>query len=90
LKLKSIYNPGLGSTVFLQYPIGIYYVWYVTTNNLATATDFIIGIPGALIAGILLFGLPILLLRNRKSKYPFAEEEMYGYAKEKIKKMTAS
>jgi len=90
VRLKSIYNPGLGSTIFLQYPIGIYYIWYVTTNNLASTTDFIIGIPCALIAGVLLFGLPILLLRNRESKYPFAEEEMYGFAKEKIKKMTAN
>lgn len=88
--LKSIYNPGLGATVFLQTPLAIYMIWYVHTNNIATGWDFILGAIGSIVGYALCFGLPVLLLRNRNSKYPYAKEEIYGFAKEKIKKMTAN
>ena len=91
IKLKSIYNPGLGATMFLQLPLGIYYIWYVATNHLASAGTYVIGFIGAILAMFILFLLPIrLLATNRDSKYPFAEEEMYGYAKEKIQKIRNS
>jgi len=91
LKLKSIYNPGLGATVFLQLPLGVYYIWYVTANHLATTWTYVIGLGGAILAGVLLFALPIrILATNRKSKYPFAEEEMYGFAKNKVEKIRNS
>ena len=91
IKLKSIYNPGLGATMFLQLPLGIYYIWYVATNNLASVGTYVIGFIGAIMAMIVLFLLPIrILAMNRDSKYPFAEAEMYGFAKEKIKKIRNS
>ena len=43
IRLKSLYNPGLGAVVFLHMPIGIYYMWYVTTYHLASTADFLIG-----------------------------------------------
>jgi uncharacterized membrane protein YhiD involved in acid resistance len=73
--------------VFLQLPIGIYYIWYVGTNNLAGAGTYVIGFIATFVALGVLFLLPIRLLRSRESKYPFAEEEMYGFAKEKVKKI---
>lgn len=88
LRLKSIYNPGLGATMFLQLPLGIYYYWYVTTNHLADMGTIAIGVLGAFIAMAVLFLIPIrILAMNRNSKYPFAEEEMYGFAEEKIRKL---
>lgn len=87
VKLKSPYNPGLAATVFLQLPIGIYYIWYVVTNNLAGGGTFVIGAIASVAALMVLFLIPIALLRSRNSKYPFAEEEMYGFAAEKIKAM---
>ena len=89
-RLKSFYNPGLGATIFLQLPIGIYYIWYVATNNLVGPWTYVIGLIGAFVALGLLFLLPIRLLRSRDSKYPFAEEEMYGFAKEKVVKLRYS
>lgn len=86
-RLKSPYNPGLGATVFLQLPIGIYYIWYVSTNNLANGWIYVFGIIGAFVALGILFLLPTRLMRSRESEYPFAEEEMYGFAKEKVIKM---
>ena len=90
IRLKSPYNPGLGAVVFLHMPIGIYYIWYVTTNHLASMGDLIIGIFACIVAAIILFLLPIRLLRSRQSKYPFAEAEMYGYAKAKVEKIRNS
>lgn len=90
VRLKSLYNPGLGAVVFLHMPIGIYYIWYVTTNLLASTGDFVIGVITFMIAAILLFLLPIRLMADKESKYPFAEAEIYGYARRKIEKIRNS
>ena len=90
MRLKSLYNPGLGATVFLQLPLGIYFIWYVATNHLASTGTYILGFVGAIIALVLLFLLPIRLMASRESKYPFAEAEMYGFAKAKIEKIRNS
>src|SRR5215472_7955520 len=84
VRLRSLYNPGLGTVVFLFCPIGIYYIWYVTTNHLASTGDGVLGVIATILAAIVLFLLPILLLRSKESKYPFAEAEMYGFAKQKV------
>lgn len=83
IRMKSFYNPGLAAAVFLQLPIAVYMIWYVNANNLATGMDFVFGIIGAIVGYGLCFGVPVALMRNRNSKYPFAPEEMYGFAKEK-------
>jgi hypothetical protein len=89
-RLKSLYNPGLAVVVFLHWPIGIYYIWYVTTNHLATTGDFVIGFIATLIAAALIVALPLRLMASKDSKYPFAQAELGGFAKEKIEKMRTS
>ena len=89
-KMHSLYNPGLFAVVFLHWPIGIYYIWYVTVNHLAGTGDFLIGVIACIAAAILMFLLPIRLMANKESKYPFAEEEVYGFAKAKIEKIRNS
>lgn len=84
VRLRSLYNPGLVTVVFLFCPIGIYYIWYVTTNHLASTGDVVIGCIATILAAIVLFLLPILLLRSKESKYPFSEAEMGGFAKQKV------
>lgn len=90
VKLKSIYNPGLGAVVFLHLPIGIYYIWYVITNNLASTGDFIFGFIATIITAFITIVLPMRLLANKESKYPFSEAEMGGFAKEKVEKIRNS
>ena len=87
IRLRSLYNPGLATAVFLFLPIGIYYIWYVSTNHLASTGDVVLGVIATILAAIVLFLLPILLLRSKESKYPFAEAEMYGFAKQKVAKI---
>jgi hypothetical protein len=85
LKMKSPYNPGMISCVFVQLPIGIYYIWYVTANNLATTKDLVLGSIAALLSIFVLWLGPIFILRSRQSRYPFAPEQMFGFAAEKVK-----
>jgi len=90
IKLKSLYNPGLAAVVFLHWPIGIYYIRYITTNNLASTGDFVIGAVATVIAAIVMIVLPLRLLRSKESKYPFSETEMGGFAKLKVEKIRNS
>jgi hypothetical protein len=76
VKLKRFYNPGLATTILLFLPIGVHYIRYVTANHLASSSDFVLGLVGVVGAVVVLFLLPILLLRSRESKYPFSEAEM--------------
>ncbi|HEY1429869.1 MAG TPA: HXXEE domain-containing protein [Candidatus Tumulicola sp.] len=81
IMMKKLYNPGLATNVLLFYPIGIYYIWYVSSNKLASPTDYVLGAVATLGAAALLFGLPIILLRNRNSRYPFSQAEMNRFAR---------
>lgn len=87
VRLKSFYNPGVGAAVFLQLPLAIYMIWYVSANSLATGWDFVFGAIGGVAGYALCFGLPVMLMRNRNSKYPFAPREMFGYAEKKARKV---
>jgi len=86
-RLKSIYNPGLGATMFLQLPIGIYYIWYTYVNGLAAGGSYVTGFIAAVAGMMLVFGLPILIMHDKNTGYPFEEREVYGFAEDKIRKM---
>jgi hypothetical protein len=90
-KLKSIYNPGLGAVVFLHFPIGIFYIYYVVSNGLVRGTDWILAlIYLAIIAGVVVNGLTYKVLANRNSKYPFDQVEMERFhVEEKLEKLSA-
>ncbi len=82
--MKDFYNPGLASTIFLQVPVAIWYIRTVLVTVPEKASQIWIGIPGAFIAMIICFIGPVFIMKNKKNKYPFAEEEMYGYKKDKV------
>ena len=86
-KLKSFYNPGLASAIFLHWPIGIYYIHYVVTHQLASTRDLILGSIATVMGAFVMIILPIRLLASKTSPYGFPEDEMYRYGKEKLKRM---
>lgn len=88
--IDSYYSPGLATAVCLQLPIAIYMSWYVITNNLATGWDFVWGLASGLVLYGACFGIPVMLMRNRHSKYPYANEEIFGYNEEKAKAILRS
>ncbi len=91
IKLKSIYNPGLGAVVFLHFPIGIYYIYYIISNGLVQGTDWILAIVYmAFIAGFILNFMTYKVLAKRDSKYPFDDVEMRRFnVAEKLERLKA-
>ena len=76
LKMKTWYNPGLAAVVFLHWPIGIYYIWYVYTNRLIQPSDWLWGIGMTILVAIVIVNLPVRLLKDKNTSYIFATEEM--------------
>ena len=76
VKMKSLYNPGLGAVVFLHWPIGLYYIWYIYANGLIQPWYWFAGIGLTLLAAMLLVNLPVTKLENKDSEYSFSAEEM--------------
>jgi Protein of unknown function with HXXEE motif len=87
-KMRSIYNPGLFAVVFLHFPIGIYYIWYICANQLVhwwtwpAAAAWLIG--GAFL-GVF---MPINgWFTQKNSRYPFSPGEMARFhVQEKMEK----
>src|SRR4051812_27106017 len=44
VKLRSVYNPGLAAVALGHIPVGICYLWYVHTQGLAGAWDWVAGV----------------------------------------------
>lgn len=88
IKMKSIYNPGLGAVVFLHIPVGIYYLYYITANNLADKKDWIIGIIYTIAATVFILGfLTYIALSDRNTKWIFDEKELKRFSvEEKLEK----
>jgi hypothetical protein len=76
-KMQSIYNPGLISIVFMWWPIGIYYIWYVVTNGLAPWWDWPVAVVYMLATLIFGISMPVTHWISGED-YPiaFTEEEM--------------
>ena len=77
IKLKTFYNPGLIAVVCLHIPIGIYYIWYVTSQDMISGVDWIIAfVYMAAVAGLIINGITYRLLPDRNTKWIFDEVEM--------------
>jgi hypothetical protein len=89
IKMKSIYNPGFGAVMFLHYPIGIYYIYYIVSNGLVKGSDWIIAIIYMLATAVIVVnGLTYKLMPNRSTKYVFDKVEMGRFhVKEKMDRL---
>ncbi len=76
-KLHSFYNPGLAAVVFLHFPIGAYYIYYVSSHHLATRWDWILGV-GYTVAFvyIALVKMTYSWLADPNSRFVFSPVEM--------------
>jgi len=85
-KMNSLYNPGLGAVVLLHIPIGIYYIYYITSNALVKGIDWIIAIAYAIaFAAVVVGALTYKMLPNRDTRYVFDKVEMERFhVKEKM------
>ena len=71
--MKTWYNPGLGTMVFLFVPISIYYMAYIVTNHLVTGWDWAGGALTFIAATLITTILPIQELKNPDSLYVVPE-----------------
>lgn len=71
IKGKTSYNPGMATALVLFLPISIYYFEFLSKHGLISSTTLVIG----LILGVIInyFGIliPIVLLGDKNSPYPF-------------------
>lgn len=88
IKMHSIYNPGLIAVLFLHVPIGIFFIWYVCANGLATGWEWLFGILLTIVeTGFLVAFCTYVLFATRKSKWPFAPVELERFhVKERLQK----
>jgi hypothetical protein len=77
LKLRMFYNPGVATTIFGHLPIGVIYIYHISTHHLATGWDWFFGVLYLIAFVLLNFGvLENVLLRDKNSRYPFDDDEM--------------
>lgn len=88
IKMKSIYNPGLGAVVFLHIPVGVSYIRYITVSQLATGATWAIGIIYTLVStGFVLGYLTYIGLSDRNTKWSFDDAELKRFhVEEKLAK----
>jgi hypothetical protein len=90
-KMRSIYNPGLFAVVFLHWPIGIYYIWYVLSNGLVQWWMWLVAV--VILAAAAFFGVNMPVsrwLKDKDSAYPFSEREMARFGvQEKMRELSA-
>ena len=90
-RMKTFYNPGLGTVVFLHWPIGLYYIWYVYTHGLIQPWHWIAAVACTVLAALLIIMLPIRAFTNDMNPaYAFSAEEMDRFhVKERMAKFAA-
>ncbi|MGE6786702.1 HXXEE domain-containing protein [Ensifer adhaerens] len=76
IKAKTLYNPGLATTLFLFVPLGIYYITYIHRHQLVSGMDYLYGGLAFIASVLLVLVLPIRALMNRNSPYPMSAEDM--------------
>lgn len=91
-KMRSIYNPGLFAVVFLHWPIGIYYIYYIYSQGLARTWMWPIAILIVALVAILGVNMPVnRWFRDKNSPYPFSETTMARFhVREKLQRHNLS
>ena len=79
-KFKTIYNRGMATIVFLFFPLGIYYLYYLIVNfNLPTWNYWVPAIALPLVA-LLTIMVPIQICKDKNTKYVFPARDINGFS----------
>ena len=91
-KMRSIYNPGLFAVVFLHWPIGIYYIWYIYAHGLVQWWTWPVAL--SLVGAAAFLGLMMPVFRwfaDENSPYPFSKNTMARFhVQDKMERLNAS
>ena len=75
IRLRSLWSPGAATAVFGFLPVGVAYINHIQTNNLATASDWLLGVLWLFVSGYIVFYLVEQKLLG-DAPYPFDQDEM--------------
>lgn len=81
IKLKTWYNPGLATTIFLFVPLGIYFINYATSHHLLNGMDWFLGIMVLILCIGLSIVAPVQLLKNKNTSYIISDWQLEQYEK---------
>ena len=88
MKLRTIFSPGVATTVFGHIPIGVIYINHILTNGMVSLWDWLFAI--VYMAAFMFFNFYIIeqkLLGGKDSPYPFDPDEMKRFGvEEKLKR----
>jgi hypothetical protein len=79
IKAKTWYNPGLFAVLVFHFPIGGWYMYYITVHNLASTTDWIIGFVYFVVAVYFFIIKGNMWMKNIHSPYHFSDKQMGPY-----------
>ena len=86
IKLKTWYNPGLATALFLLTPISIYYIYFVCTNDTLTGGDWLGGVGLLLLILVTTVILPVQCLKDKNSAYDIPQWQLEQF--EKVKRFS--
>lgn len=81
IKLKTWYNPGLATSLFLFTPISICYFRFITANGLASGRDWLYGVGMLLLILVATVILPVQGLKKKDSPYMIPEWQIEQFEK---------
>lgn len=88
IKMKTFYNPGMASIIFIFIPVAIYVCIYLAQNYTVTVWDWVIALALQPVVGFLGLMVPIRILQDKNSSHPFPEDEAKKFhVREKMAKL---
>jgi hypothetical protein len=88
MRLRTIYSPGVATTIFGHIPIGVIYVNHILANNIVNLWDWLFAV--AYMAAFMFLNFYMIeqkLLGGENSPYPFDPDEMKRFnVEEKLKR----
>lgn len=89
--LKSLYNPGLATAIFLFLPIGVAYLWIGQTSGFFSGWDWTFGLIYLVVFMAIFQWWSFRYMPDENSAYPFSPEEMARFdAPAKIQRLTGT
>ena len=79
-KMGTLYNPGVGTALFVMVPVGIYSLWFISSHYEIPAWNWWVPILVFPVVAFLTILLPILKCQDKQSPYVFPERDTKGFS----------
>jgi hypothetical protein len=76
-KIRSVYSPGVATSILGFLPVGVVYIYYIQAKGLASGWDWLAAVAYLIVAvTIVFYVIEQLLLGSDDPRYPFDQDEM--------------